>query len=65
MLTFQNCDLSKCQNNLPNVAIRNSIQTDDSFPISSFCVPDISKTNKVRNLKQSPKVAHICHVYPE
>ena len=29
------------------------------FQFRDFCAPDISKTNKVRNLKQTTKVAHI------
>ena len=65
MHTFINFNLSKFRNDLPNVAIRNSIQTDEIFeifPISSFLSPDISETNKVKNLKQTLKVAHIIHM---
>ena len=58
---FPNCHKSKFRNDLPNVAINNSIQADESFDILSqfpdFCVPDISKYNKVRNLRQTPKVS--------
>ena len=50
MHTFLKCDLSIFLNGLPNVAIKNSIQTDEIFDIfqfPDFCVPDISNTNRV------------------
>ena len=60
MHTFLNCNLSKFRNDLPNVAISNSIKKDDIFDIfPDFCVPYVSKTNRARNLKHTPKVAHI------
>ena len=66
MHTFLKWDLLKVRNYLPNTAIRNSIQTGDIFlQFPDFCVLDISKTNKVRNLKQTPKVAHIIHMQLE
>ena len=34
------------------------------FQFSDYCVPYISKTNEVWNLKQTPKVAHIIHMQP-
>ena len=62
MHTFLNYDLSKFRNNLPNIVIRNSIRIDgifDIFYFPDFFAPDISKTNKVKNLNQAPKVAQI------
>ena len=51
MLTFLNCKLSNFQRDLPDVAIRNSIRTEEIFQnFTDFCVPDITKTNKVINL---------------
>ena len=67
MHTFLSCELSKFRNYLLNVAIRNFIQTDEIltfFIFPDFCVPDISKTDKVRNLKETPEVAHIIQMSP-
>ena len=66
MITFSSCELSTFQNDLANVTIRNSIQTDkffDIFPISRFLCTNFSKTNRVKNLKHTLKVAHVIHKY--
>ena len=34
------------------------------FQFPNFCVSHISKTKEVRNLKHTPKVAHIIHMQP-
>ena len=55
MHIFIHYNLPKLRNYPPNVAIRNYIQTEAIFEIfqfPDFCVTDISKSIKVRNLKQ-------------
>ena len=32
------------------------------FQFPDFCVPNIQKTNKVSNFKQTPAVVHIIHM---
>ena len=65
MYTFINCNQSKFRNDLLDVVIKNSIQPDDIFEFfqfTDFRVPDISKSNKVKNLKQTPRDENIFHV---
>ena len=57
MHTILKYDLSNFVSDQSNVAIRNSIQTDESFGI-----PFISKANVVRNQKRTLKVSHISHM---
>ena len=62
MDTFLNCNLSKFRNDLPNVAIRNSIRTDSIsgiFPITGFLCAGYLIWNK-----QRLKVAHIIYMQP-
>ena len=60
--TFLNCNLSKFQND-QNFKISECSDQEiyssrrNFFQFPDFCVPDISKTDKVINLKQTPKVA--------
>ena len=64
--TFLNCNLYIFWNDLPNVAIGNSIQTYENFWHFSnfliFCVPDIWNTNKVRNKNQKMLTLFTCNL---
>ena len=65
MQTFLNFDLSNSRNYQPKVAIRNSVQTYTfltHIKFTAYRVPNASKMNKVINLKQTIKVAHIIHM---
>ena len=67
MHTFLNCDLSKVQNNLLIVAIRNSMLFEQTkflnfFQFPDYCGPDISNTNKANNWRHTSQVAHIIHM---
>ena len=67
MYAIPKCDLSNFQRDLPNVAIMKSIQADKMFDIfeekTDFCeIKYISKTVKIKKLKQTPKVSHIFHL---
>ena len=56
----------KLRNDLPNLAIRNYIQTDEVFEIfqfPDFCVQDISRTNKVRNTKSCAHCSHVTSIH--
>ena len=62
MHTFINCELPKVLNERSGILF---MQTKfiKNFQFPDFCVPAISKTNNVRNLKQTTKVANIIHMY--
>ena len=64
MLTFLYCNLSKFRNYIQNITVRMFILILFFIKFPDFCVPDTSKPNKVRNLKQTPKVAYIIDMYP-
>ena len=65
MQTFLSCDLSNFGNDLPSVAniiLFKHTNLLTSLRFTDFWVLNVSKNIKVRNSKQTPKVAQIIHM---
>ena len=66
MNTIRNCNFFNFQSDQFNIEIMRSISANKCFlpffSLPDIFVPNISKTNEVRNLKQTQKVAHISDV---